>query len=184
MATRERKPIRGLLDGCFDLVHSGHFNAIRQGASLCDELVVSIIADEEIHKVKGPTVLNDDERASIIKACKWVDVIEPRTPYYVDEALIDKYNCDFYIHGDDPVMQDGVNTLDLLEKAGKFKYIKRTTGISTTDITSRLLCLVQQNQSTTKSETTNPVFSDGSEDSNYTLGTKHDYNDPPKQQFL
>jgi len=28
--TEKKKPIRVYLDGCFDIMHSGHYNAIRQ----------------------------------------------------------------------------------------------------------------------------------------------------------
>jgi ethanolamine-phosphate cytidylyltransferase len=28
------RPTRGFVDGCFDLMHSGHFNALRQAKSM------------------------------------------------------------------------------------------------------------------------------------------------------
>jgi len=40
-------------DGCFDLVHFGHANALRQAKSLGDYLVVGVHSDEEITKHKG-----------------------------------------------------------------------------------------------------------------------------------
>ena len=46
------------IDGVFDLMHVGHYNAIRQAATLGDFLVTGVIEDECIRKVKGPTVLN------------------------------------------------------------------------------------------------------------------------------
>lgn len=55
----EKQVQRGYIDGAFDLVHSGHFNAIRQAHALCDELVIGANSDEDIRKVKGPTVFND-----------------------------------------------------------------------------------------------------------------------------
>jgi len=30
-------PSRGFVDGCFDLMHSGHYNALRQAKSMCFE---------------------------------------------------------------------------------------------------------------------------------------------------
>lgn len=50
---------RGYVDGCFDLVHSGHFNALRQAAGVIDTLVIGVNPDSEILRCKGPTVLNE-----------------------------------------------------------------------------------------------------------------------------
>ena len=63
------------MDGCFDMIHSGHYNALRQAKACGDILVVGVISDEEVEKAKGPPVLTWDERADIIRACKWVDEV-------------------------------------------------------------------------------------------------------------
>ena len=55
---KENRGVSIYLDGCFDLVHLGHYNAIRQGASLGDYLVAGVASDAEILKTKGPTILN------------------------------------------------------------------------------------------------------------------------------
>ncbi|GJY23751.1 ethanolamine-phosphate cytidylyltransferase-like protein [Tanacetum coccineum] len=60
-----KKRVRVYMDGCFDLMHYGHANALRQAKALGDELVVGIVSDEEIIKNKGPPVLSMDERAFI-----------------------------------------------------------------------------------------------------------------------
>lgn len=36
------------IDGCYDIMHSGHYNAIRQAKQLCDVLVVGVHSDKEI----------------------------------------------------------------------------------------------------------------------------------------
>ena len=41
-------------------------------------------------------------------------------------------------------MVDGVNVCEILTAAGRFKEVKRTTGISTTDLTGKLLQLIEQ----------------------------------------
>lgn len=92
--------------------------------------------------VKGPTVLNVAERTFILKSCKWASQVEAGTPYTVSEELLDKLNCQFYIHGDDPCYDsEGVELCSTLDKVGKFKMIQRTSGVSTTDITGKLLNL-------------------------------------------
>lgn len=57
-----KKRIRVYMDGCFDLMHYGHANALRQAKALGDELVVGVVSDEEIIKNKGPPVLSMEER--------------------------------------------------------------------------------------------------------------------------
>lgn len=60
---REKKrPVRIYMDGCFDMMHYGHANALRQARALGDQLVVGINSDDEIRKNKGPPVMNIDER--------------------------------------------------------------------------------------------------------------------------
>ncbi|MED6219282.1 Ethanolamine-phosphate cytidylyltransferase [Stylosanthes scabra] len=57
-----KRRIRFYMDGCFDLVHYGHANALRQAKALGDELVVGVVNDEVIVEHKGPPVLNMEER--------------------------------------------------------------------------------------------------------------------------
>lgn len=57
-----KRRVRVYMDGCFDLMHYGHANALRQAKALGDELVVGLVSDEEIVANKGPPVLSMDER--------------------------------------------------------------------------------------------------------------------------
>ena len=50
------------MDGCFDMMHYGHCNALRQARALGDELIVGVISDEEIKANKGPPVTPLHER--------------------------------------------------------------------------------------------------------------------------
>lgn len=59
---RGKRPVRVYMDGCFDLMHYGHANALRQAKSLGDVLVVGVVSDEEIVANKGPPVLSMEER--------------------------------------------------------------------------------------------------------------------------
>lgn len=83
------------------------------------------------------------ERAAIIDACKFTRNMVPDTPYTCTEELLDKLNCQFYAHGDDPCYgADGENFCEVLTKKERFKEFKRTPGVSTTDITAKLLKLI------------------------------------------
>lgn len=59
---RGKKPVRVFVDGCFDLMHLGHANALRQAKALGDELVVGVCSEAEMRANKGPPVLSTEER--------------------------------------------------------------------------------------------------------------------------
>jgi ethanolamine-phosphate cytidylyltransferase len=141
---KDRKPVRGYVDGCFDIMHSGHYNAIRQAKMLCDVLVVGVHSDAEIIRSKGPPVMNNEERLATVKACKWVDEVVFDTPYDPSIELLDKLNCDFSIHGDDTsTTADGEDAYAAVRQAGRLRVIKRTAGVSTTDLVGRLLLMTK-----------------------------------------
>ena len=160
---------RGYVDGCFDLMHAGHFNAIRQASYLTPWLVVGPNSDEEILMHKGPTVLSSEERAFICRSLKWTDEVYQDAPYVVSEDVLDGLNCQFYVHGDDPVYDlEGNDMCAMLTAKNRYKMIKRTTGISTTDLTGRLLELLEHDDEENEEE----------------VKIQMTKKEPPKQQFL
>jgi ethanolamine-phosphate cytidylyltransferase len=147
---RRYRPIRVYMDGCFDLMHYGHANALRQAATLGDELVVGLVPDREILRCKGPPLLNEDERLELVESVKWVDEVLTGVPYdltpeFLDE-LFTKHRIDYVIHGDDPcILPDGTDAYAYAKKSGRFRMIKRTEGVSTTDIVGRMLMCSRNN---------------------------------------
>lgn len=132
-------------DGCFDLMHFGHANALRQAKSLGDYLVVGVSNDVDIEHNKGPTVMKDEERYLAVEGCKWVDQVVRDAPYTTQLETMEEYQCDFCVHGEDPSIDaDGRDTYEEVKKAGRFRTIKRTDGISTTDIVGRMLLMTKQ----------------------------------------
>ncbi|XP_019078711.1 ethanolamine-phosphate cytidylyltransferase isoform X2 [Vitis vinifera] len=134
-----KKRIRVYMDGCFDLMHYGHANALRQAKALGDELVVGVVSDEEIIANKGPPVLSMEERLVLVSGLKWVDEVIANAPYAITEQFMDtlfnEHKIDYIIHGDDPcLLPDGTDAYALAKKAGRYKQIKRTEGVSSTDI--------------------------------------------------
>lgn len=67
---KPKKKVRVYMDGCFDMMHYGHANALRQARALGDELVVGVVSDEEIKANKGPPVMSMDERCSFLLSHK------------------------------------------------------------------------------------------------------------------
>ncbi|XP_047950532.1 ethanolamine-phosphate cytidylyltransferase-like [Salvia hispanica] len=144
-----KKRVRVYMDGCFDLMHYGHANALRQAKALGDELVVGVVSDEEIIANKGPPVLSMEERLALVSGLKWVDEVIPNAPYEITEEfmhrLFKEHKIDYIIHGDDPcLLPDGTDAYALAKKAGRYKQIKRTEGVSSTDIVGRILSWVKE----------------------------------------
>jgi len=143
-----KKPVRIWVDGCFDLMHFGHANAFRQAKALGDVLVVGLNMDNEILKYKGPPIMTEEERYVAVAACKWVDEVVRDVPYVMNqeylEMIFEKYQIDYVVHGDDPcLLPDGTDVFATAKAAGRFKTIKRTEGVSTTDIVGRMLLMTK-----------------------------------------
>jgi ethanolamine-phosphate cytidylyltransferase len=136
------------VDGCFDLVHFGHANALRQAKKLGDVLIVGVHSDAEIRKHKGPPVMNEQERYKMIRAIKWVDQVIEDVPYVTTLEILEKYDCDFCAHGDDiTTTAEGFDCYGKVKAAGKYKEYKRTEGVSTTDLVGRMLLMTKQHLS-------------------------------------
>uniref|UniRef100_A0A672Q9K7 ethanolamine-phosphate cytidylyltransferase n=1 Tax=Sinocyclocheilus grahami TaxID=75366 RepID=A0A672Q9K7_SINGR len=145
---KRKRVIRVWCDGCYDMVHYGHSNQLRQAKAMGDYLVVGVHTDEEIAKHKGPPVFTQAERYKMIRAIKWVDEIVEGAPYVTTLETLDKYNCDFCVHGDDITLTvDGKDTYDEVKRMGRYRECKRTQGVSTTDLVGRMLLLTKSHHS-------------------------------------
>ncbi|XP_053424086.1 ethanolamine-phosphate cytidylyltransferase isoform X2 [Nycticebus coucang] len=143
-----RRPVRVWCDGCYDMVHYGHSNQLRQARAMGDYLIVGVHTDEEISKHKGPPVFTQEERYKMVQAIKWVDEVVPAAPYVTTLETLDKYNCDFCVHGNDITLTvDGRDTYEEVKQAGRYRECKRTQGVSTTDLVGRMLLVTKAHHS-------------------------------------
>ena len=126
------------------MVHFGHANACRQAKALGDYLVVGVHSDEDIRKNKGPPVFNEQERYRMVRAIKWVDEVVENAPFSTDLEYLDKYNCDFCVHGEDiSLTMEGIDAYQLVKNNKRYREIKRTQGVSTTDLVGRMLLMTK-----------------------------------------
>jgi ethanolamine-phosphate cytidylyltransferase len=157
------------------LPHSGHYNAIRQAKELGDFLVVGVNSDEDILATKGPSIMNQKERAEIIRQTKFADQIIEGSPYTFRKDYLDSIGCHFWAHGDDPCIdKDGVDICEYFRNIGMFKEFKRTEGVSTTSITAKLLKVAE---SLEEFECTGSIKSSP-------MRSVERMENPPKQTFL
>ncbi|KAH7145619.1 hypothetical protein B0J13DRAFT_553738 [Dactylonectria estremocensis] len=128
------------VDGCFDFFHHGHAGAIVQARQLGTELYAGVHSDEEILANKGPTVMTLEERLAATNACRWVTRSIGSAPYVTYLPYISHYGCKYVVHGDDITSDsDGNDCYRFVKEAGRFKVVKRSPGISTTDLVGRML---------------------------------------------
>ena len=60
-------------DGCYDMVHFGHANSLRQAKAMGDRLVVGVHTDEEITLHKGPPVFNE-----VKMLLPWLNILQQK----------------------------------------------------------------------------------------------------------
>jgi len=111
-----------------------------QARQLGRELYVGIHSDEAILENKGPTVMTLQERVAAVDACRWVTRSVPHAPYVTQLPYISHFGCKYVVHGDDITSDsDGNDCYRFVKAAGRFKVVKRTPSISTTDLVGRML---------------------------------------------
>lgn len=141
---KSRNSGRVWCDGCYDMVHFGHANQLRQAKQFGNYLIVGVHTDAEIELHKGPPVFSEEERYKMVRGIKWVDEVVEGAPYVTSVKTLDKYDCDFCVHGDDITLTaEGVDTYEEVKRCGRYKECQRTPGVSTTDLVGRMLLLTK-----------------------------------------
>jgi len=145
---QDPETVRIFVNGCFDIMHAGHFNVLRQAKSLFRQkgyrkviLVAGLHSDAAITHQKGPPLFLGDERLAVLRATKWVDEIASELPYVsMSSKMADCLRVHFICHGDDlPICKTGGGMYSEAIESNRFQMLKRTEGISTTQILDRLL---------------------------------------------
>lgn len=73
-------------------------------------------------------------------ACRWVTQSVAYAPYVTELDWITHYGCKYVVHGDDITSDaSGEDCYRFVKEAGRFKVVKRTPSISTTDLVGRML---------------------------------------------
>jgi rfaE bifunctional protein nucleotidyltransferase chain/domain len=124
------------VNGCFDILHPGHIELFKVAKSLGDRLIVGV---DEDHKVKNDKGLDRpintlSFRKSMLESIKYIDLVLPFGSRLELEQLIELYNPDILLVGDDWRNGDVVGK----EFAKKVKFFNRIGNYSTTDIIKKI----------------------------------------------
>ena len=137
--------LRVYTDGIFDLFHIGHANLFKQIKNdLFDQPVHLIvgISGSEVRQLKGNTVSTDEERYTMVEQCKYVDEIIKECPWKINKEFLEMWKIDRVVHDNIPYTcgsKDGDDIYKYVKENGIFVTSKRTPGISTSDLISRIL---------------------------------------------
>ena len=119
--------------GTFDMFHIGHLKLLKRLSMLGDKLIVAVSSDE-FNEIKGKkTIIPYAQRAEIVEAIKYVDMVIPENDWKQKVIDIKKYNVDIFAMG-----HDWEGKFDELKEYCKVVYLPRTEGISTTALKQQL----------------------------------------------
>jgi glycerol-3-phosphate cytidylyltransferase len=126
--------------GTFDMFHIGHLKLLERLKSLGTKLIVAVSTDE-FNNIKGKkTIIPFEQRASIVEAIKYVDIVIPENDWEQKIEDIKKYDVDVFAMG-----HDWEGKFDFLKEYCEVVYLPRTDGISSTDLKEQLKKISQIN---------------------------------------
>lgn len=129
----------GFTNGCFDIVHSGHIQLLRQARARCDRLIVGLNSDTSVSRLKGPSrpVQAEDSRAQVLSAIDAVDLVvifDEDTPLDLVTAL----RPSDLIKGADYTEDAVVGAKEVKRDGGRVHLIDLIPDVSTTRAIERI----------------------------------------------
>lgn len=90
-------------NGCFDILHRGHFEMLKYAKSLGDHLIVGIDTSAKVKKDKGPgrPYNSTDDRMFALECIKFVDEVKIFNSEKNLELLIKQIEPDYMVIGSD-----------------------------------------------------------------------------------
>ena len=128
---------RVYVDMVGDLFHVGHLNIIKKARALGDYLIVGVHSDEAVASYKRSPIIKHGDRVQIIESCRYVDEVIAGAPLVITEDFINQHNISLVVHGSD--RSEAIQAQhEIPMRLGIVKYLPYTTGVSTSDLISRI----------------------------------------------
>jgi rfaE bifunctional protein nucleotidyltransferase chain/domain len=127
-------------NGCFDILHLGHVNYLKEAKSLGTKLIVATNSDASVSKLKGKhrPIQNEESRINILAALDAVDAV---TIFYEDTPyeLITLLSPHVLVKGGDWKVEQIVGSDVVLNNGGKVLSLQFIEGYSTTNIEQKII---------------------------------------------
>lgn len=130
---------RVYVDMVGDLFHAGHVSLLRDARRHGDRLVVGVLSDDTAASYKRRPIMTLAERVAVIESCRYVDEVIEDAPLQVTEEFLAEHGITTVVHGDDLSPEAAEFVYGPAAAAGKLTYVRRTGGISTTQLIQRVL---------------------------------------------
>ena len=129
----------GITFSAFDLLHAGHIAMLRESKEQCDYLVAGLQLDPTIDRPeKNKPIQTIVERYTQLKAVKYVDEIIPYTTEKDIEDILEMYQIDVRILGEEYKDKDFTGK-DICARLGIDLYFnKRDHRFSSSDLRKRI----------------------------------------------
>jgi rfaE bifunctional protein nucleotidyltransferase chain/domain len=137
---RAEGKIIAFTNGCFDILHVGHVQYLREARKKADILILGLNSDASVRAIKGEKrpLVPQGERAEVLAsltAVDYVTVFEETTPL----ELIEYLRPDLLVKGGD-WKEDAVVGRDAVRSwGGKVAIVPMTEGASTSGIVEKIL---------------------------------------------
>jgi D-beta-D-heptose 7-phosphate kinase/D-beta-D-heptose 1-phosphate adenosyltransferase len=129
-----------MTNGCFDILHAGHVQYLRQAKALGQRLIVAVNGDESIRRLKGETrPLNSLENRmqvlSALEAVDWVVSFNDDTPAALIEAVLPHV----LVKGGDYKVEEIAGHEAVLAAGGRVEILPFKPGCSTTGLVNKII---------------------------------------------
>ena len=123
-------------NGTFDILHPGHIQLFKVARSLGDRVIVATDTDEKIKKDKGDNRPVNDLcfRVAMLEAIKYIDVVLTFNDRKELEGLIQLYQPDILLLGDDWRYGDVVGR----EYGKEVRFLPRIGGYASSNTIKRI----------------------------------------------
>lgn len=131
---KEKGRLIAFCNGCFDLLHLGHVELLRQAKMRCEVLFVAVNSDRAVRILKGENrpLVSESMRAGMLATCRFVDYV----------ILVDDVTCvsavkevkpDLYVTTTEH-RNGGPEAVEVAKMGGKIEVVQMLKGFNTSKL--------------------------------------------------